>query len=294
MKWFGSIALAFLLGAVAYVEAFPTRPNASGSITTTQSYGTAQWGSYAVDGDGYSTFIATPSEVGSSTWRCHLRQFANSSGTKDHVYRCGWNIAAGGGQQDASLPALSDEYESRFVTGGRTYMERHLSFVATDGTVYRWISGLFAYDGTPSLVIDSYSDGWTFKSKGVGSTAYIGFNTSASNHTLVMANGTWMRSQTNNITLAEQYNAAGNDYIAVVKVNASDQVEIAPGGADTVTGRSIGIGGASFGSGTKVLFIANASAVPSTNPTGGGILYVEGGSLKYRGSSGTVTTIANP
>jgi len=25
----------------------------------------------------------------------------------------------------------------------------------------------------------------------------------------------------------------------------------------------------------------------------GGILYVEGGALKYRGSSGTVTTIAN-
>jgi hypothetical protein len=56
---------------------------------------------------------------------------------------------------------------------------------------------------------------------------------------------------------------------------------------------SVGIGGASFGSGTLVMFIANATAVPSTNPAGGGVLYVEGGALKYRGSSGTVTTIAN-
>jgi hypothetical protein len=48
-----------------------------------------------------------------------------------------------------------------------------------------------------------------------------------------------------------------------------------------------------FGSGTKVLGIANATTVPTTNPTGGGILYVEAGALKYRGSSGTVTTIAN-
>jgi hypothetical protein len=50
---------------------------------------------------------------------------------------------------------------------------------------------------------------------------------------------------------------------------------------------------AQFGSGNGVLGIGNADAVPSTNPSGGGVLYVEGGALKYRGSSGTVTTIAN-
>jgi hypothetical protein len=33
--------------------------------------------------------------------------------------------------------------------------------------------------------------------------------------------------------------------------------------------------------------------VPTTNPSGAGILYVESGALKYRGTSGTVTTIAN-
>ena len=47
-----------------------------------------------------------------------------------------------------------------------------------------------------------------------------------------------------------------------------------------------------FGSGVKVIGIANATTVPTTNPTGGGVLYVEAGALKYRGSSGTVTTIA--
>jgi hypothetical protein len=38
-------------------------------------------------------------------------------------------------------------------------------------------------------------------------------------------------------------------------------------------------------------FIANSVGVPVNNPTGGGILYVEAGALKYRGSSGTVTTL---
>ena len=61
----------------------------------------------------------------------------------------------------------------------------------------------------------------------------------------------------------------------------------------TVEGSSgnLGINGTSFGSGAKVIFIANATA-PSSNPTGGGILYVESGALKFRGSSGTITTIA--
>lgn len=56
---------------------------------------------------------------------------------------------------------------------------------------------------------------------------------------------------------------------------------------------NIGVGGGSFGSGALVCFIANATTAPSTNPTGGGILYCQAGALKYRGSSGTVTTIAN-
>jgi hypothetical protein len=47
-----------------------------------------------------------------------------------------------------------------------------------------------------------------------------------------------------------------------------------------------------FGNGQGVLAIANTSAAPSVNPAGGGILYVEDGALKYRGSQGTVTVIA--
>lgn len=40
------------------------------------------------------------------------------------------------------------------------------------------------------------------------------------------------------------------------------------------------------------LFIANLTTAPTSNPSGGGYLYVESGALKYRGTSGTVTTIA--
>jgi len=60
----------------------------------------------------------------------------------------------------------------------------------------------------------------------------------------------------------------------------------------TATG-NVGVGATSFGtSAAKVIAIGNGTA-PTTSPAGMGQLYVEGGALKYRGSSGTVTTIAN-
>jgi hypothetical protein len=55
---------------------------------------------------------------------------------------------------------------------------------------------------------------------------------------------------------------------------------------------NIGIGTNIFGTAAAgVIGIANATA-PTSSPAGMGQLYVEGGVLKYRGSSGTVTTIA--
>ncbi len=50
--------------------------------------------------------------------------------------------------------------------------------------------------------------------------------------------------------------------------------------------------GSQFGAGQGVLAIGNAIVTPSVNPAGGGVLYIENGALKYRGSGGTVTTIA--
>lgn len=59
-------------------------------------------------------------------------------------------------------------------------------------------------------------------------------------------------------------------------------------------------GALAFGVGSVAMFlldsngnmtIKNSGGAPAT-PTGGGVLYVDSGALKYKGSSGTVTTIA--
>ena len=99
----------------------------------------------------------------------------------------------------------------------------------------------------------------------------------------------------------DQTAPAGKYEIAV----QSDQLQINGRNADDTAfetlvvfqrraaGGNIGIRTASqFGAGNGVVAIANASVAPSGNPAGGGILYVEDGALKYRGSNGTVTVIA--
>lgn len=49
---------------------------------------------------------------------------------------------------------------------------------------------------------------------------------------------------------------------------------------------------AAFGGGLGMFHIANAQTLPSSTPTGGGILYVTGGALHFRGSAGTDTVVA--
>ena len=81
-------------------------------------------------------------------------------------------------------------------------------------------------------------------------------------------------------------NATGNG-------NAGD-FRIEPGtvpGSGRVSNMAILSLSPSYGGGAGVIFIANATTAPTTNPSGGGVLWVEGGALKYRGSSGTVTTL---
>lgn len=46
--------------------------------------------------------------------------------------------------------------------------------------------------------------------------------------------------------------------------------------------------------GKGVLAVRNTAKVPTTSPEHGGVLYVEEGALKYKGSAGTVTTLGPP
>jgi len=93
-------------------------------------------------------------------------------------------------------------------------------------------------------------------------------------------------------------NAAGDTYVGnlTLGTGAGDCILLSGAGAAAVwvkANENVGIGtGTAFGGGARVVGLANAVTVPTTNPVGGGVLYAEGGKLMWRGSAGTVTTLA--
>lgn len=76
---------------------------------------------------------------------------------------------------------------------------------------------------------------------------------------------------------------------------ATGNVTLGPGfiaRRTTASVSSVSLNSTSLGGGEGVIAIGNAATPPPNTPSGGGVLYVEDGALKYKGSSGTVTTIA--
>ncbi len=75
-------------------------------------------------------------------------------------------------------------------------------------------------------------------------------------------------------------------------VQIESDVFIVTGGFRVDAGAAAFFGSTNYGGGAGVIFIGNSTGIPTSNPTGGGFLYVESGALKYRGTAGTITTIA--
>jgi hypothetical protein len=102
-------------------------------------------------------------------------------------------------------------------------------------------------------------------------------------------------SSTNYMSLGFRSGGTNNLFI-YDEINTLNVASFAPGSTpiSTFIG-NVALGNTgSFGSGLKVVFIANASTVPSTTPVGGGVIYVDpvSGALKYKGSAGTLTQLA--
>jgi hypothetical protein len=139
---------------------------------------------------------------------------------------------------------------------------------------------------------DEATDVATFSSTGLAvtgalsSTGAMKSGTTGTNGHLQLARSSDGATITNFIT--DGTNGIINSVIdTIFQENGTERMRITSGG-------NVGIGTADqFGGGVKVVGLANATTAPASNPTGGGVLYVESGALKYRGSSGTVTTIAN-
>lgn len=195
------------------------------------------------------------------------------------------------------------------VQEGGTHHWSHGSDVS-DGASYKFCTGFGISTVTQQFIIRK--DGTvSVKNDGSGFTAPYGFigdaNTGMFSPAIqnigFKANGNeTMRIGSTGKVFSSQEDDANtpswsflNDQDTGVGHAASDNLTLITGGTERLRVGSTGtfyFGGAGFGAGTGTLAIKNAAAAPTTNHPNGGILYVEGGALKFRGSAGTVTTIA--
>lgn len=95
-------------------------------------------------------------------------------------------------------------------------------------------------------------------------------------------------------TFYHQSNSTNGATAENLTIHAQNATGTGATGGDLVLGAGTGTslnGTIQFNTVNKV-FIANTDSAPGSNPVGGGYLYVESGALKYRGTSGSVSTIA--
>jgi len=134
----------------------------------------------------------------------------------------------------------------------------------------------------------------------VGTQGGFGHNTSGQPYILPAAGSLTVLSQNATHTPWTVKGAASQSADLQTWINSSSTVlaKITAAGLGSFAGvtlsttTSLSLGTPSLGGGAGVISIANATTVPTTDPSGGGILYLESGALKFRGSSGTITTIA--
>jgi hypothetical protein len=118
---------------------------------------------------------------------------------------------------------------------------------------------------------------------------YPGVDDSNASALSLRANGTGTKAQ-GIFFDAENGGTTGN--LMKFRQAGVDQFIMAPnGGLYTSTNIQVGSTVQDFGGGAVVVGIKNATTVPTTNPTGGIILYSEGGVLKYRDPSGAIYSL---
>jgi hypothetical protein len=166
--------------------------------------------------------------------------------------------------------------------------------------------------GEKSIVITEDADVITNGDASI--TGKVGIGTSASNAHSLNVDGDILVTNAGNVSMElgggtgftafiDLKNPSTDDYDVRVISDDSTTIDVVHNSRARVEGHnSLGLCAGDTSGGTPIpevvtvrpdyILIKDTTGAPSGDPTGGGYLYVESGALKFKGSSGTVTTIA--
>lgn len=302
-----------LSGKVAYIINTDNGPLFFGTDNT-RRLSIASTGEVYLPAGGYINFNST---VGSSGYG-----FRDNGGTMEFKNSAGsWTAFGSGGGIGGSTGSTDNSILRADGTGGATLQNSPLSIsdtgdlsIGTSSIAGGRIITVVSSDTNASLGIEA--KGNTVISIGVtgvtssvvnlasagGALASFNFSTSVSSHILSAGN---VQDDNTPFIIRGRAGAAstvkGADLQLIGGAGASSGISNGGHvylmyGTKNSTGADGNIGlhttsVANWQSMERGIFIANALTAPTGNPTDGGFLYVEAGALKYRGSSGTVTTI---
>lgn len=180
---------------------------------------------------------------------------------------------------DSSNTALT---QSSITDNGTTVSVSSVFNVTGVTTITGAASGLVVTVNTASFSVTPTVAGLITLGRTTG-TGLITVGQSTASQTVGIATGVTASGSTKAVNLGTS-GAAGSTTTITVGSTA--------GTSTTQLNGNVGLGVSTFGtSAANVLGMINATA-PTTSPAGMGQLYVDAGALKYRGSAGTVTTIA--
>ena len=168
------------------------------------------------------------------------------------------------------------------LAGSKVYVGNNNSFFGAASASAG--AGSFTGSSNSGFGYHTLQDVWSSSSFNLALGAEAGKNVTVGHRNIFVGGnaGTTLISGDDNILIGYGVNTpttTTSDYL-----NIGDLIE-----GDLVNG-NMGLGSVDYGSGVGVMAIGNGTA-PSGTPTGGGVLYVESGSLKFKGSSGTITVL---
>lgn len=153
----------------------------------------------------------------------HVTSFS----TVDVGLSIGYNCAPSASRRDSSEPAWMWSLESDYNDGSDEYMEMHFQGIHLDGTAFRNWSWQISRS-TKTIVGSIACDSWGVMDSTRANQAFLfrGLTTTAGEFQI--SSGSWIRHDANNVAFLRQDNAAGSAGIELIRVNASDEVVVAP------------------------------------------------------------------